>query len=172
MCSSDLQRRGQLLIGGTVITIAAVYLGRNYDWAAKPPTSGLGNGLADAVQSAIDWISVHASGTTAAISDGFTNGVLNRIEYVLAGSPWFVSAIAIMALAMLLGGRRALIAALVCVAGLRWFELWNGAMVTLTATLVATVFVMALAVVFGVWMGRSPRADSVIRPFQIGRAHV
>jgi glycine betaine/proline transport system permease protein len=37
-------------------------------------------------------------------------------------------------------------------------------MTTLAATLVATVAVMALGLVFGVWMGRSPRADRLIRP--------
>jgi glycine betaine/proline transport system permease protein len=37
-------------------------------------------------------------------------------------------------------------------------------MVTLTMTLVATVFVMVLAVVVGVWMGRSRITDTVIRP--------
>ncbi|MGH3629485.1 MAG: ABC transporter permease subunit, partial [Sciscionella sp.] len=37
-------------------------------------------------------------------------------------------------------------------------------MVTLAAVLVATVAVMILAVIFGVWMGRSGRADRFIRP--------
>ena len=38
-------------------------------------------------------------------------------------------------------------------------------MVTLTMTLVATVLVMIMAIVLGVWMGRSRRADTVVRPF-------
>jgi len=38
-------------------------------------------------------------------------------------------------------------------------------MVTLTACLVATAVVILLAVVIGVWMGRSKMADRVIRPF-------
>jgi glycine betaine/proline transport system permease protein len=37
-------------------------------------------------------------------------------------------------------------------------------MTTLAMTIVATVLVMALGVVVGVWMGRSGRADRVIRP--------
>ena len=37
-------------------------------------------------------------------------------------------------------------------------------MVTLTMMLVATAIVMVLALVFGVWMARSARADLVIRP--------
>jgi glycine betaine/proline transport system permease protein len=37
-------------------------------------------------------------------------------------------------------------------------------MVTLTMSLVATAMVMVVAVVLGVWMGRSKRADAAIRP--------
>ncbi len=159
------ERRGQLLLGGAVVAIVCVYLGANYSWAAKSPSSSLGGWLADRVQDVIDWISKHWSGATGTISDKFTTIFLNKVEYVIAESPWFVTGAAILAIAFILGGRRALVAALICLAGLRWFELWNGAMVTLTATLVATVFVMILAVIFGVWMGRSPRADQVIRPF-------
>src|SRR5262249_17930530 len=43
--------------------------------------------------------------------------------------------------------------------------LWNFSMITLTMTLVATVFVMVLALVFGVWMGRSRTVDRVLRPW-------
>ena len=37
-------------------------------------------------------------------------------------------------------------------------------MITLTSVLVAALFVMILAAVFGVWMGRSRGADRAIRP--------
>jgi glycine betaine/proline transport system permease protein len=43
--------------------------------------------------------------------------------------------------------------------------LWNDAMITLTTTIVATVLVMVIALVVGVWMGRSTKVDVVIRPF-------
>jgi glycine betaine/proline transport system permease protein len=41
-------------------------------------------------------------------------------------------------------------------------------MVTLSMTLVASLVVMILGVAFGVWMGRSRRADAAIRPFLDG----
>ena len=37
-------------------------------------------------------------------------------------------------------------------------------MITLTSTLVATVLVMIIALVLGVWTGRSRTADRIIRP--------
>jgi glycine betaine/proline transport system permease protein len=116
------------------------------------------------VQTATDWISTHWASATAAIAHGVTDAVINKLQYVLAGSPWFVTGLAILAIALIVGGWRAAVAALICLAGLRWLELWNDAMVTLTATIVAAVVVMILAAVFGVWMGRSQPADRVIRP--------
>ena len=52
----------------------------------------------------------------------------------------------------------------ICLAGLRYFGLWHDAMVTLSMTLVGTLLVMVLAVVFGVWMARRHAVDVVLRP--------
>ena len=52
----------------------------------------------------------------------------------------------------------------ICLAGIYYFDLWHDAMITLNMTLVATVLVMILALVFGVWMARDRRVDLGIRP--------
>lgn len=158
------ERRNLLLLAGATVTIICVYLSRHYTFAAEPWSSPIGDAISSAVQSAADWIATSwASGTTA-IANAFTDVVINKMEYVLAGSPWFVTGLAILAIAVIVGGWRAGVATVVCLAGLRWLELWNNAMITLTATLVAAVVVMLLAGVFGVWMGRSRKADALIRP--------
>lgn len=157
-------RRTNLLLGGAALAVVCVYLSRHYTFAAAPWSSSWGDGLASFVQSIIDWISVHWSGATNAIANGVTDTVINKLQYVLAGAPWFVTGLAILALAVLLGGRKAGIATVICLVGLRWLELWNDAMITLTATIVATVVVMVLAALVGVWMGRSRGVDRVIRP--------
>ena len=54
----------------------------------------------------------------------------------------------------------ALISTLICLAGMKFFDLWHDAMITLNMTLVATLLVMMLALIFGVWMARNHRADS------------
>ena len=61
---------------------------------------------------------------------------------------------------MVFGGSRALVSTLVCLTGIWYFDLWHDAMITLTMTLVATVLVMILALVFGVWMARDRRSTS------------
>ncbi|MEP7089885.1 MAG: ABC transporter permease subunit [Nocardioidaceae bacterium] len=158
------ERRNLFLLGGAGVAIVCVYLSRHYTFAAKPWSSSLGDDLASGVQTVVDWISTHWSGFTGSLTTGITDTVINKLQYVLAGSPWFVTGLAILAIAVIVGGWRAGVATVICLAGLRWLELWNNAMITLTAVLVAAVVVMALAAVFGVWMGRSKRADRWIRP--------
>jgi glycine betaine/proline transport system permease protein len=158
-------RRTQLLIIGAIVTAVAVYLSRTFTFAAKPPDSSLGRWIADGMQSAVDWISTNWATATLWISDHFTTWFINPLENLIAGSPWFITALAILGIALIVGGWRACVAALICLAGIRWLGLWNDSMVTLTSTLVATIFVMILAAVVGVFMGRSVRGDQIIRPF-------
>jgi glycine betaine/proline transport system permease protein len=157
-------RRSRLLIGGAVATAVLVYLSRHYTWAAAPWNTVFGDKVSKGVQHAADWIATNISTGTTALTNGFTNWILNPIQNVVAGSPWFITALALLAIGVIVGTWRAGIAVAICVAGLLGLRLWNDSMVTLTATVVATIFVMVLAVVFGVWMGRSKRADQIIRP--------
>lgn len=158
------RNRLRMLVIGGIVTVVAVYLSRYFEFAAKPLSGGLGDWLADRCQDLVDWLQNNISGQTKAVADGFTNVIINPLQDLIAGSPWFVTALAILAIALLVGGWRAGVAAVICLAGLRWLELWNDAMVTLTATIVAAAVVMVLATTVGVWMGRSSRADTVIRP--------
>jgi glycine betaine/proline transport system permease protein len=160
----EARDRDRYLLIAAIGTAVMVWLSRTFDIFARPPGSSLGDWISDGVQSAIDWISTNWADATAAISDFFTEVVINPMEYVIAGAPWFVTALAILALAIVVGGWRGGIAALICLTGLRLLGLWNDSMVTLTSTLVAAVFVMMLASVFGVMMGRSERVDRYLRP--------
>jgi glycine betaine/proline transport system permease protein len=75
-----------------------------------------------------------------------------------------LTATAILLLGLVLGGWRAGVAVVICLGGILYFGLWNESMITMTSTLVATAFVMILAVVVGVWMGRSTGVDRSLRP--------
>ena len=86
------------------------------------------------------------------------------MQSLLAESPWWLSGLAIAALAFIFGGVRALVTTVVCLAGIWYLDLWHDAMITLNMALVGTVLVMALALVFGVWMARDRRVDLGIRP--------
>ncbi|MGH3508558.1 MAG: ABC transporter permease [Nocardioidaceae bacterium] len=156
--------RMQVLAVTGVLALVAIYLSRTYSRFATFPESEVGPWIADKVQAASDWISTNADGVTRWFTDKFTVFFLNPLQDLLAESPWWLAAAAIVVISATIGGRWAAATAILCLGGLYWLDLWNYSMITLTMTIVATVFVMILAVIFGVWMGRSGRADAALRP--------
>lgn len=160
---SARQRRIVLAVAG-VGAIVAVWLSRYAFWAAEFPENGSGRWVADRVNQFAEWFVDTFGGATEAIKDTITIALLNPLEALLAESPWWLAAAAILALACVFGRTRALLPTIICLAGIRYFDLWNHAMQTLSMTLVATLLVMVLALVFGVWMARDRRVDLVIRP--------
>jgi glycine betaine/proline transport system permease protein len=159
------QRQRRLLLGGAgLLALVLVYVSRSQLWAADFPETALGDDLASASDRAATAITDTLSPYTGALKDQLTLALLDPLQSLLAESPWYVSGAAIALLAFVLGGVRALVPTLVCLAGIYVFDLWNDAMVTLTMTLVGTVLVMVLALVLGVWMARSRGMDLVLRP--------
>jgi glycine betaine/proline transport system permease protein len=157
------QRRIVLAVGAAA-TLVAVYLSRTYKSLAEFPVYTIGDKTSEAVNDATRWFTDTFGGVTGAIKDAITYGLLNPMQSLLAESPWYVAFAAISALALVLGGFRALVSTVICLAGIWYFDLWHDAMITLNMTLVGTVLVMVLALVFGVWMARDRRVDIGIRP--------
>lgn len=112
------------------------------------------------MRSFVDLVEVPAAWFKNLISFHF----LNYLQEMLANSPWWLAFGALAALSLIIGGRKAALPTAVCLSGIYLLDLWNDTMLTLTMTLVATVLVMIIALVVGVWMARSSSADLVIRP--------
>ena len=165
------QRSGQdprvrrLVLGVlAVATVVAIYVSRQYLRFAEFPETEFGNKVADFVNTVNDAVVDAIRPVTQAVKDAVTYGFLNPLQSLLAESPFWLMAGVLLALAFLLGGVRALISTAVCVAIILGTGVWYDAMVTLASTLVATVLVMVLGLLFGVWTGRSRRIDTAIRP--------
>ncbi|MDN5852490.1 MAG: ABC transporter permease subunit [Actinomycetia bacterium] len=157
-------RYGVLAVTG-VASLVAVYLSRTYLWAAEfPEQANVGSDLARATQSASDWLTTNAYDVTVGIKNAVTYGLLNPLQSLLSESPWWLVAAVLVLLALLLGGIRAFVTAIVCLAIVLGVGLWQDSMVTLASTLVATVITMVLALVFGVWMAQSATTDRIVRP--------
>ena len=163
---ADRRRRWIVLGVLAIVTVVCVYLSRlRLQFAEFPSAWDIGGPTAE-------FISTLTENVVQAI-DGFTNGfkdlvtylLINPLQSILADSPWWLSAGAILAIAYLLGGWRPTLIAAVCEAVILGTGLWNDTMQTLAMTLVATLLVLLIAVVFGVWMGRNRRIDTVVRPF-------
>lgn len=162
---SAMQRRLVLLAAGVVVAVL-VYLSHTKIWAAQLPSSpDLGRPTADFVSKVTDSVVGAIEGFTSGLKDVVTYALINPLQSLLADSPWWLTALAFLLIAYLLGGWRPTVITAVCEAVLLGTGLWNDSMQTLTSTLVATLITVAIALVFGVWMGRNRRADAVVRPF-------
>ncbi|HSP74799.1 MAG TPA: ABC transporter permease subunit, partial [Cryobacterium sp.] len=129
------RRQRRLVLGAAaVVAIVAVWLSRYYPWAAEFPENGSGRWTADRVNSFADWFVDRFGGFTEAVKDGTSNLLLNPLQELLGESPWWLSGLAILALAWVFGRERAVVPTLVCLAGIRFFDFWNHAMITLTMT--------------------------------------
>lgn len=161
----DDPRLRRVVLGvGAVAVGVCVFVSRQQLWAAEFPKSDLGTRVGDQFDRAFAWFTGTFDGATGGLKDAVSTGLLNPLQSLLAQSPWYVTGLALLALAFVLGRVRGLVATAVCLAGIWFFDLWNDAMVTLNMVLVGTLLVMVLALVFGVWMARRRAVDLVIRP--------
>jgi glycine betaine/proline transport system permease protein len=161
---SNRLRRPALAIG-SLLSVFGVYMSYTYVWAAQfPANPDLGGPIRRTADTTSKWVQLHFSGATNSFKDTLTDKALNPFQMLLTDSPWWLVCAVIIALALIIGSRRAAIGAAVCLAVIVGTGMWADAMTTLAATLVATVAVMVLGLVLGVWMGRSARSDRLIRP--------
>jgi len=167
-------RRRILIAGAVVVSAVLIQLSRTYLWAAEFPSEATVGGrrisldLSSHVRRGVDsttaWVQTHLSTYTEAFKDAISTVLLNPLQTLLTESPWWLTFAVVVALAALFGGLRAAAVGGGCLAVLVGLGLWQDTMATLAMTLVATILVMVLGVVFGVWIGRSSRADQVVRP--------
>jgi glycine betaine/proline transport system permease protein len=170
-----LTNAGRWMVRGlwAIPVIVAVVLSRSQINLATFPSRDVwpfikpidGQNLSKGINSFSDWVIDKVDVVTLALKDNVTSGIINPFQQLLADSPWWLMAVVILGIAFVLGGVRPLITTAVCLAIIFATGLWNDSMVTLAMTLIATILVMAVAVVLGVGMGRSRRTDTIIRPF-------
>jgi glycine betaine/proline transport system permease protein len=162
----EIQQR-RISIGGMgIFSIVCIWLSRNVLWAAIwPKQLDVSEIVANATNTATDWTTNNLRFITVSFKDFISNYVLNSIQTLLADSPWFITITMIALIAYVLGGRKVTILAIGLMLLIVACGLWYETMVTLTQTLVATMLTMIMGVVLGVWIGRSERADKVLRPF-------
>ncbi|MEU4491951.1 ABC transporter permease subunit [Streptomyces sp. NPDC023998] len=157
-------RRPLLMAGGAAAAVC-VWLSHTYVWAAEfPGDAGVGSAIARTADSVTLWTQDTFGGLTNGFRDLISTVLLNPFEALLTDSPWWLVGAVLVAVGAVLGGWRAGVTAAGCVALLVATGVWSDSMTTLASTAVATLIVLLLGVVVGVWMGRSPLADRLIRP--------
>ncbi len=162
----EIQRRRISIAGMGIFAIICIWLSRNVLWAAIwPKQLDISEIVASYTNTATDWTTDNLRFITVSFKDFISNYVLNSIQTLLADSPWFITITMIALIAYLLGGRKVTILAIGLMLLIVACGLWYETMVTLTQTLVATMLTMILGLILGVWIGRSEKADKVLRPF-------
>ena len=161
----DHKHHRQILKIGAIVSVIAVVISRIYLWAGNFPGTGvLGHDIATYTDNATNWFQAHFVNVTNAITNGISYGLLNPLQTLLTNSPWFITGIAFVLLAAILGGRKLTLVAIFCVLGIVGTGLWSDTMATLASVLVASIATVTIGIVVGVWIGRSKRADQIIRP--------
>jgi glycine betaine/proline transport system permease protein len=160
----NVRQRRIVLAGSGVAALVAVYLSRRELSLAEFPEYTLGHKVSDAADDVMRSFVDLVGGVSGTFKDAITYWLLDPVQSLLAESPWWLAGLGILALAFVFGGVRAFVTTVVCLAGIKYFDLWHDAMITVNMALVGTVLVMILALVFGVWMARDRRVDLGIRP--------
>lgn len=172
-----LTSAGRWLVRALVLlpVLVLIWLSRTYITYANFPdstSSGFGwlkhiDGTAAAklFNDINNWVIDKIDTITLAFKNDVTNWFLNPLQNLLAESPWWTTALVLLAVAWVLGGWRPTAIAVACEAVILATGLWNDSMITLAMTLTATVLVIIIATIVGVAMGRNRRTDTIIRPF-------
>ncbi|MDQ6753210.1 MAG: ABC transporter permease subunit [Actinomycetota bacterium] len=148
-----------------VLTLGLVQLSRTVLWAAVfPQNLSVGPAISNGVSAASGWLQTNLYFLTHSFRESVTVGILNPFQSLLTGTPFYVLAAVIALAAWAVAGWKLAAVTTFCLAVIISLGLWNDAMVTLASTLLATIIVMLLGVVFGVAMGRSSRIDQAMRP--------
>ncbi|MDQ1130871.1 ABC transporter permease subunit [Microbacterium sp. SORGH_AS_0888] len=150
---------------GAVIAAAGVILSRTQLWAAIFPAQlEIGGAIESGVNAASAWVSSVFGDVTSTVQEIVTTALLNPLQALLEQSPVVVVMAALTIVATVAGRVKLGVGALVGMVAVWALGVWGPSMVTLASTVVASAITVAIALVLGVWMGRVPRVDAVLRP--------
>jgi glycine betaine/proline transport system permease protein len=116
------------------------------------------------INDAFGWVRINVYPITLAFTEWFTKWFINPLESVLTSTPFFLTIAMFAILALIVGHVRTAVTAAVCLVACVLLGLWPSSMVTLTQVIIAAALTMVLGMIFGVWTGRSPWADRILRP--------
>lgn len=158
------RRRNISIFGGVafVLTIASTSIEK---LGSFPTNIDIATPIANLTNKVVDFLVNDLSFATVGFKDFISIWVLNPIEDLLARAPWFMTLTMFVFVALVLGGLRIAILTLILGLSIVLTGLWFDAMITLTQTIVATLLTMIVGVILGIWVGRSKRVDSFLRPF-------
>lgn len=158
-------RRIKVAIAGAIALISTIGSSVINSLAVFPANFNVATQVENVTNRFTEFLTTDFYFATIGFKDLISIWVLNPIENVLAQAPWYLTISMIVLIALLLGGVRVAILAFALLMAIVASGIWFDAMITLTQTIVATLLTMVVGVALGIWVGRSNRADSFLRPF-------
>nr|BFE87328.1 hypothetical protein GCM10020093_099290 [Planobispora longispora] len=112
--------------------------------------------FAGPVNEAVAWAKFSWYGFTDAVRNLTTEALLNPLQSVLTGSPWWLVSAVVLAVAWRTGGPRPAAVAVGCLLATAPLGLWQHTMETLTTVLVAVALTLIAGLLLGIAAARSP----------------
>lgn len=158
-------RRVKIAASGVFAVIAAVASNFVSALATFPASLNVAKPVEDVTNRFTEFLTTDFYFLTVGFKDFISLWVLNPIENVLAQAPWYLTITMIVLIALILGGIRVAILSFALLMLIVFSGIWFDAMITLTQTIVATILTMVVGIALGIWVGRSNRVDTLLRPF-------
>lgn len=158
-------RRVKIAASGVFAVIAAIASNFVSALATFPASFNIAKPVENVTNRFTEFLTTDFYFLTVGFKDFISLWVLNPIENVLAQAPWYLTITMIVLIALILGGIRVAILSFALLMLIVFSGIWFDAMITLTQTIVATILTMVVGIALGIWVGRSNRADTLLRPF-------
>jgi glycine betaine/proline transport system permease protein len=155
--------RRMLIVAAIVAFVAAVLIGREVLRQQDFP-EGLETSVAAPANAIVDWSQRNLGDVTSAVSDFVLVYLLDPLEDLFVGIPWWMIAGAFGLIALRVSGVRLAIGLFLCVTVLGLLGMWNFAMGTLSQVIVAVVITIAFAIPLGILAARNDTFERISRP--------
>jgi glycine betaine/proline transport system permease protein len=155
--------RGQLAIAALLITVVAVVVGREVLRQQSFPES-LEFSVATPANAMVDWSQTNLGEITSAIADFVLVYMLDPIQSLFVGVPWWMMAGAFAVIGWRVSGWRLAVGSFACIAALGFLGMWDLSMGTLAQVLVAVAITLVFAIPLGILAARNDRFEQISKP--------
>jgi glycine betaine/proline transport system permease protein len=155
--------RRQMALGAVLVTVAAVVIGREVLRQQSFPETWEFS-VATPANAIVEWSQEHLGSITSAMSDFVLIRLLDPLESLFVGVPWWMVAGAFALIGWRVSGGRLAFGSFACIGALGVLGMWDLSMGTLAQVLVAVVITLLVAIPLGIVSARSNTFERLSKP--------